>query len=326
MKPQHFRELDHVVVNAFIDARRQWDGVQPKLRLAWSNWGFGTEALPETARRLQRNDIKYIELHGNLYGPDLGYRPQEVLRILDDHGITVGGVCGIVTPEQEVASNKPHVLQRAIDYFKRQADFCKAAGGTYVMFGAGAVGRPIKYDDFELERAADTCRVIADYFEKVGVRGAIEPIRPEEVSVGHTFAEVDRLLALIDRSGCQYFSGDLYHMLSGEEHIGKTILDYGRRMINLQLADSNRRGLGQGLLDIDIVLMALYAVGYNRGENYCSAEPLGAGGNPFVAMFAPPNTRVVDELVAVTAATFYGREQEILAASDEDLKETYQIP
>jgi D-psicose/D-tagatose/L-ribulose 3-epimerase len=114
-------------------------------------------------------------------------------------------------------------------------------------------------------------------------------------------------------------------MLSGEGHIGKTILDYGRRMINLQLADSNRRGLGQGLLDIDIVLMALYAVGYNRGENYCSAEPLGAGGNPFVAMFGPPNIRVVDELVAVTAATFYGREQEVLAASDEDLKATYQI-
>jgi len=76
---------------------------------------------------------------------------------------------------------------------------------------------------------------------------------------------------------------------------------------------------------LDIVEMALYVVGYNRGPNYCSAEPLGPGGNPFVAMYGPPNTRILDNLVEVTASTFVEREREILAASDEDLRTIYQM-
>ena len=325
MRPQHFRELYQEVVARFLEARNGFRADEPELRFAWSNWGFGTERLEDSAKRLQRNGIKYIELHGNLYGPDLGYKPKEVQRVLGDHDLSVAGICGIVTPEQEFASSKPHVRQRAIDYFKRQADFCKAVGGSYVMFGAGAVGRPLKHDDSELQRAADTIRIAAEYFLQLDVRGAIEPIRPEEVSVAHTFAEVATLLDMINSPGCQYISGDLYHMLSGEEHIGNTILTYGHRMINLQLADTNRRGLGQGLLDLDIVEMALYVVGYNRGPNYCSAEPLWPVGNPFVAMYGPPNTRILDNLVEVTASTFVEREREILAASDEDLRTIYQM-
>ncbi|WP_431936067.1 hypothetical protein [Micromonospora sp. RP3T] len=77
-------------------------------------------------------------------------------------------------------------------------------------------------------------------------------------------------------------------MLSGELHIGAAILEHGHRMLNLHRADTNRLALGHGLLDLDVVIMALYAVGYQRGDNYCSAEPLGAGGNPYAAMNLPP--------------------------------------
>ena len=98
-------------------------------------------------------------------------------------------------PDQEFASNKPHVRQRAIDYFRRQVDFCVEVGGSYVLFGVGAVGWPLKYDDNELGRAAESIRIVADHFAKnleiPGRQSRMKPIRPEEVSVGHTFAEVD---------------------------------------------------------------------------------------------------------------------------------------
>ena len=331
MKPQSFRRCDQEVVRRFLAARR--DGTrtgastapEPRLRLSWSNWGFGTEPLADSAARLARNGVRHIELHGNLYGPDLGYRPEEVLRILGDHEITVSGVCGMVTPDQEFASNKPHVRQRAVDYFRRQVDFCQQVGGSYVLFGAGAVGRPVRYDDAEMHRAAETIRIVADHFQASGIRGAIEPIRPEETSVCHTFADAVRLLELIDHPGVAHLNGDLYHMLSGEEHIGATLLEHGHRMLNLHLADTNRRALGRGLLDVDVVLMALYAIGYHRGENYCSAEPLGAGGNPYAAMHGAPDAAALDDLVATTAATFYEREAELLRASDEELAAAYQL-
>lgn len=325
MKPQPFRVHDQRVVRAFIEARRGHTADEPRLKLGWSNWGFGTEDLAVSAARLREYGVPYIELHGNLYSDDLGYRPDEVLRVLGDHGVTVSGVCGMVTPDQEFAHNKPHVRARAIEYFRRQAQFTKAVGGSYLLFGAGSVGRPTPFDSYELERSAATMRLVADDFAAAGIRGAVEPIRPEESSVVRTFDDALRLLDLVDHPSIAHINGDLYHMLSGELHIGTTILDHGDRMLNLHLADTNRRALGHGLLDLDVVIMALYAVGYQRGDNYCSAEPLGAGGNPYAAMNLPPDTDVLDELVRVTARTFQQREEEVLAASDEELRVLYQI-
>jgi D-psicose/D-tagatose/L-ribulose 3-epimerase len=319
LKLQSYRQKDTEVIRRFIEMRRRAGPDSPRLKLSWSNWGFGTERLEVSAKRLARNRIHYIELHGNLYGPDLGYRVPDVRRILGDAGITVAGVCGMITPEQEFASNSPIVRQRAVDYFRRQVDFCAEVGGTYVLFGVGAVGRPLKYDDFELERAAVTIRLVADQFADRGIRAAIEPIRPEEVSVCHTFAEAEELIGMVDHPAVQWINGDLYHMLSGEEHIGETIIRYGERLINLHMCDTNRRALGRGLLDLDMVLMALYAVGYNVGDRFCTPEPLGPGGNPYVSMYGQPDSAALDELVAQTAATFYEREAEILAASDVDL-------
>ncbi|MEV5692751.1 sugar phosphate isomerase/epimerase family protein [Micromonospora globbae] len=325
MKPQPFRRHDQRVVRAFLEARRQHTADEPRLKLGWSNWGFGTEDLAASAARLQRYGVRYIELHGNLYSPDLGYRPEETLAVLGDHGITVSGVCGMVTPEQEFAHNLPHVRARAIEYFRRQAEFTRAVGGSYLLFGAASVGRPGLLDSYEMQRSAQTMRLVADDFAAAGIRGAVEPIRPEETSIVHTFAQALELIDMVDHPAIAHVNGDLYHMLSGELHIGATILDHGHRMINLHLADTNRRALGHGLLDLDIVIMALYAVGYQRGDNYCSAEPLGAGGNPYAAMNLPPDSERLDELVRVTAQTFREREEEVLGASDDELRALYQI-
>jgi D-psicose/D-tagatose/L-ribulose 3-epimerase len=319
MRPQIFQVHDREVAGQFIEARRKRGPDARRLQLSWSNWGFGPEPLEISAVRLERNGIHFIELHGNRYGPDLGYRTPEALRILGDHGIRVAGICGMITPDQEFASNKPHVRQRAIDYFRRQVDFCREMSGSYVLFGVGAVGRPLKYDNNEFNRAADTIRIVADYFAQNGIRAAIEPIRPEEVSLCHTFAEVDRLIARIDHPAVQWFNGDLYHMLAGEEHIGATILQYGARMINLHMADTNRRALGRGLLDLDVVLMALYAVGHDQADRFCTPEPLGAGGNPYRMMFEEPDAALLDDLVGTTARTFYEREEQILGAQEREL-------
>ncbi len=325
MKPQRFRIQDQRVVRDFVDARRDHTADEPRLKFGWSNWGFGTESLTSTAERLAKFGIEHIELHGNLYSPDLGYEPGETRQILDDHGIAVSGVCGMVTPNQEFAHALPHVRARAIDYFRRQADFTAAMGGSYLLFGAASVGRPAAFDSYEVERSAATMRIVADDFAAAGIRGAVEPIRPEETSIVHTFAEALRLLDLVDHPAISSINGDTYHMLSGERHIGSTILEHGDRMINLHLADTNRRALGDGLLDVDVLIMALYAIGYQRGANYCSAEPLGAGGNPYAAMNLPPDPAQLDDVVGTTVRTWREREEEVLSASDEELFALYQI-
>jgi len=320
MKPQSFQEKDRSVVERFLQRRRQDQKTgERKLALSWSNWSFGTEPLGRSAARLERFGVRFIELHGNRYGADLGYRTAETRRVLGEHGIGVSGVCGIVSPECELASNRPHVTQRSIDYFRRNIELAAELGGSYLLFGAGAVGRPNPYDANEARRAADAIRIIADDFARAGVRGAVEPIRAAEVSLVHTFAEAQRLIAMVDHPGVSHIAGDVYHMLAGEEHIGATLLEYGPMLINLHLADSNRMALGSGMLDLDIVLMALYAVGYDNERCFCTAEPLGPGGDPYPQMWGSPDAAMLDRLVEQTARTFREREAEILAAKPEEL-------
>ncbi len=320
MKPQSFREKDKAVIESFITFRRQQPQVEQHLNLSWSNWGFGIEPLQRSAARLEKYGVRYIELHGNRYGRDLGYKTKETQKILSDHGIRVSGVCGMVSPQCELSSNVPTITQRSIDYFRRNIEMCAELGGTYLLFAPGAVGRPKPYDENEFFRASEAIRILGDDFSHAGVRAAIEPVRSAEVSFCHTFAEAKRLIEAVDHPAVQHIAGDIYHMYTEEQHVAQTLVDYGEMMTNLHMADSNRCALGEGSMDLDLILMALYVVGYNNPECFCSAEPLGPGGDPYPQMFGSPDPSLLDRLVKNTATVFYERQKEILSATDEDLR------
>ena len=73
-----------------------------RLNLSWSNWGFGMEKLEDSAARLGKNGIRFMELHGNLYGPDLGYQSREARKILrnnlffDEHKTPSSMHCNVI--------------------------------------------------------------------------------------------------------------------------------------------------------------------------------------------------------------------------------------
>ena len=320
MKLQNFQKKDREVIQKFLEWRKSNPNPGLHLNLSWSNWGFGIEPLEVSVARLAKYNIHYIELHGNRYGPDLGYKTAETKKILNDHGIKVAGVCGMVSPESELSSNKPHITQRSIDYFRRNIEMCAELGGSYILFNPGAVGRPEKYDDQEMYRASEAIRILGDDFVKHGVRAAIEPVRAAEVSFCHTFAEARQLIEMVNHPGAKHIAGDLYHMLVGEEHISATIIQYGDYMITLHMADTTRMALGLGSLDLDLVLMALYVIDYNNDTCFCTPEPLGPGGDPYPQMFGRPDPEFLDKLVEQTASYFYEREEEILNASDDELR------
>jgi D-psicose/D-tagatose/L-ribulose 3-epimerase len=312
MELQNFEKLDFEVKEKFQKFLKEKGKITDRIKLSWSNWGFGMEPLETSLKRLKKFNVKYIELHGNLYGSDIGYRAKEINKLLSDYNIEVSGLCGMVSSESELASNSPSVRQRCIDYFKRNIEFCSEVRGEYLLFGAAAVGRPNKYDNFEFERSVETMQIIADYFVQYGVKGAIEPIRSDEVSIVHTFEDALRYIKAINHKGVQHICGDVYHILHGERHMGETILKYGDYLVNLHMADTNRLALGSGMLNLDVVLMSLYLIGYNNKKAFCSAEPLGAGANPYIQMYGINDPEVLDKLVSDTASYFYRRENLLL--------------
>ena len=284
------------------------ESFKKKLNLSWSNWGFGLETLEISAKRLAGADVEYIELHGNHYGPDLGYKPKETLKILADNNVKVAGICGMFSTENDLSSNSGIQRQNAIDYIKRELEFASSVGAGYILVVPGAVGRPGAYDDSEFERSVASLKIVADLFVQHNVKAAVEPIRAAEVSVVHSFADAKRYIEAVNHSGVRHINGDVYHMQVEESHIAQSLVDAGQMLANLHMADSNRCALGDGSLDLDAIIMALYVIGYNRDGCYCTPEPLGPGGDPYPAMHGKTDPKILDTLVNTSAEYFRERE------------------
>ncbi len=313
MKKQNCEVKNEKTRSAFQELKKKHpENLQRRLNLSWSNWGFGMEPLSDSAERLSKAGITYIELHGNHYGPDLGYDAEETLKILGDYGLKVAGVCGMFSPDNDLSSNRAIHRQAAIDYLKREIPFAAAVGGTYLLVVPGAVGRPGAYDEMEFDRSVETLRSVADLFVTHKVRAAVEPIRAAEVSFLHTIADAKRYIEAVNHPGVAHINGDVYHMQVEESHIGEALLDAGEQLINLHMADSNRCALGDGSLNLDTIIMALYLIGYNTEGKFVTPEPLGPGGDPYPAMYGKPDRESLNRMVMNTAKYFRDREEEVL--------------
>ena len=302
---QYFEKKNTEIREAFLALKKDDPGrFETRLNLSWSNWDFGLESLETSVKRLADNDFKFIELQGNHYGPDIGYDSAETNMLLADHGMACSGICGMFSPDNEMASNRGVVRQRAVDYIKRTVEFASAVGATYVLVVPGApLGRPGKIDDFEFERSVATLQSVAHLFEQAGIRAAIEPIRKAEVSICHSVADALAFIAAVDHPGVQHINGDVCHMQDEESHGPTAVRECGERLTNLHLADSNRRALGDGSLDIDTLIMALYLIGYGNASCFATLEPVAPGAG----------RRVLDELVRTSARTWREREEAVLA-------------
>ena len=313
MNLQNFEKKNTRIREKFEELKKKHSNqLKERLNLSWSNWGFGMESLAASAKRLAGAGIKLIELHGNHYGPDLGYKVKETLKTLGDYGIKVAGICGMFSVENDLSSNSGICRQNAIDYIRRELDFAAAVGAGYMLIVPGAVGRPTPYDNSEFDRSVTTLRLVADLFVEKKIKAAIEPIRAAEVSFCHTIVDVKRYIEAVNHPGVKYINGDVYHMQVGESHIGQALLDAGEQLINLHMADSNRCALGDGSLDLDTIIMALYVIGYNKPGCYVTPEPLGPGGDPYPAMHGKPDPKSLDRLVNKTAAYFRKHEDLLL--------------
>lgn len=313
MKLQNYQIKNEKIKEQFLKMKKEHpENFENRIKISWSNWGFGLEPLEQSLERLKKYNVDYIELHGNHYGEDLGYKVEETKNLLEKYNIKVSGVCGMFSKENDLSSNSPVKRQAAISYIKRELKFMKEVGGDYLLVVPGAVGRPDAYDDTEFERSVATLRELGDLFLENNIKAAIEPIRSAEVSFVHTIKQAKEYIDAVNHPGIKHINGDIYHMLVEEEHIGEAILEAGEQLTNLHLADTNRGALGEGMMDIDTIIMALYLIGFNNGDNYVTPEPLGPGGDPYPAMNSMPDQQKLDALVEQTVTYFREREEELL--------------
>jgi D-psicose/D-tagatose/L-ribulose 3-epimerase len=315
MRLQNYEVKNQKIRDAFDELRRvQPERLEQPLNLSWSIWMFGTEPFEVTAGRLAAAGVSFVELTGNHYGDDLGYDAKSTLAILEDNNLKVSGISGMFTPDNDLSSARAIHRQAALDYLRRETFFAGQVGAHYIIVPPGGVGRPTPYDDMEMSRSAATLRIAAPWFSAHHVRAAVEPIRTAETSLVHTVADAKTYLAEVDDPAIAHINGDTYHMQTEEAHVGEAIIEAGDMLANLHIADSNRFGLGQGSLDLDTVIRALYLIGHNQPDRFVSPEPLGPVADPYLAMQQRPDPNLADDMVRETVRYFREREREVIGA------------
>ena len=201
--------------------------------------------------------------------------------MLADFGIRAAGVCGMFSADNDLSSNRGIQRQAAVDYIRREAEFCREIGAEYLLVCPAAVGRPQKYDDSEIERSLDTLRIAADALVEAGVKGAIEPIRSAETTIIHTVAQAKEYIRRLNHPGVRHINGDVYHMLSEEVNVPSAVYDAGDMLVNPAPGRLEPQGAGDGCLNIDDIIRALYLIGYDDEHHFATPEPLGPGGDPY---------------------------------------------
>ena len=313
MARQNYEEKSERIRQAFERLRRDEPGrLERRLNLSWSVWMFGPEPLERALARLKSAGVEWVEIAGDHHTPDSGLDAAETARLLESQGMKAAGICGLFSAENDLSSQSPYSRQAAVDYLRREIDFARAVGAGYLLVVPGAVGRTHPLDAMEAKRSARTLRSLGDRFREAGIKAAIEPIRGAEVSFVRTIAEARAYLAEVGHPAIGHLNGDIFHMLSEEVHVGEAILEAGEQLVNLHLADSNRGALGDGMMDLDTVIRALYLAGHNREGRFVTGEPLGPGGDSYALMIEGPDPRRMDEMVRRSAACFREREEAVL--------------
>ena len=309
MSQQIYEEKSGRIRERFLEAKKKDpQAFERKMDLSWSIWMFGTESFEESLARLSRNGLRFVELKGDHQTKESGLPPKGILRALEGFGMEVSGTCGMFGTENDLSSPSAYSRQNAVDYIRRELAVLEETGGRYLIVVPSAVGRPEAVDPYERIRSAGSLARCAGDFARSGILAALEPIRSAEVSLVNSIDDALSFLGSVGSESIAHINADTYHMSLEEPHIGEAILKAGDRLANLHLADTNRDGLGRGMLDLDTVIMAAYLIGMNREGRFLTPEPLGPVTDPYQLSNMPCDTAVMDALVSDTVSYFRQRE------------------
>ena len=260
-------------------------------RFGVSAWIYGDAPLPETLGRIAAAGYDGVELPGE---PDR-WRPTELRRWLGDHGLTpvaLTASCTVPETERDLAHPDPRIRGVAVDYVRRCLGLAAEIGAPLVQMLASGEPRlaPIASRDQEWEWSVAGMQAAAREAARAGVRIAVEPLNRYE---GYLVTSTADALAYLDAVGSPWvgMTLDLFHANIEEPDVAASIRAAGTRLWHVQVADTTRRGLGHGHLDLGAVADALASVNYGGA---IVVEIMAPGPDPFRAIKDERSAEILD--------------------------------
>lgn len=291
-----------------------------RINLSFSVPAFGLEPVQDSIDRLGSLGYRYAELPGNYGGPDIGnhVHGKEILARFDKWGMKCSGVCPFTLPGMAFTERDGFGRQRALAYLRGNVEFCREMGGSYYLITPGPVGAGAPEDAGAYDRSVAFLKEHAHIFAENNVQCAIEICHRGAVPFCHTISEARGYRQAVGHPSAQWIYGDMKHLLVGEPHLGKAILDCGEQLLCLHLRDTCNGGpIGSGMMDLDTVIRALYLIGFNREGCYAVGEPTASAYLPDGGfdLFVPCPEQVKYQIAKETLEYFRERENEVLNES-----------
>jgi sugar phosphate isomerase/epimerase len=256
-----------------------------------SAWIYGDAPLPETLGRIAAAGYDGVELPGE---PER-WRPAELRRWLGDHGLTpvaLTASCTVPDTDRDLAHPDPRIRGVAVDYIRSCIGLAAEIGAPLVQMIPSGEPRlaPIATRDAEWAWSVAGMQAAAREAAQLGVGIAIEPLNRYEAYLVTSTAEA---LAYLDAVGSPWvgMTLDLFHANIEEPDVTASIRAAGRRLWHVQVADTTRRGLGNGHLDLGPVVEALAGIDYGGA---LVVEIMAPGPDPFRAIKDQHSAGILD--------------------------------
>lgn len=243
-----------------------------------SAWIYGDAPLDATLGRIAAAGYGGVELPGE---PDR-WEPGEVRRLLARHGLAplaLTASCAFPDTRRDLAHPDPAIRADAVAYLVRCLEWAAEIGAPLAQMLPSGETRlaPLAGREAEWAWSVEGMRAAARAAERVGVRLAVEPLNRYEAYLVTSAADA---LAYLDDVGSPWvgLTLDLFHANIEEPDVAASILAAGPRLWHVQVADTNRQGLGRGHTDLGRVVDALGRIGYGGAV---VLEVMAPGPDPF---------------------------------------------
>ncbi len=259
--------------------------------LGVSAWIYGDAPLEATLARIAAAGYDAVELPGE---PDR-WRAADLRRLLDRHRLTpvaLTASCLFPDTRRDLAHPDPTIRRDAVAYLVACLRWAADLGVPLVQMlpsGETRLG-PLASPADEWAWSVAGMREAAREAERLGVRIAVEPLNRYEAYLVTSAAEALRYLDAV-ASPWVGLTLDLFHANIEEPDIPASIEAAGPRLWHVQLADTNRQGLGRGHLDLGACLTALGRTAY---AGALVLEVMAPGPDPFRAIKDEDSARLLD--------------------------------
>jgi D-psicose/D-tagatose/L-ribulose 3-epimerase len=257
-------------------------------------WIYGEAPLADTLARIAAAGCDGVELAGE---PDQ-MRVGEVRALLARHRlepVALTASCKAPETRRDLAHPDPAVRADAIAHVTRCLRFAAETSVPLVQMLPSGETRlaPLASWEDEWCWSVTGMRAAAREAERLRIRLAVEPVNRYEA---YLVTSVDAALAYLEAVGSPWvgLTLDLFHANIEERTIPGAIRATGDRLWHVHVADTNRKGLGRGHLDLAACAAALRDIGY---AGAMVIEVVAPGPDPFRAIKDERSATIVDDFL-----------------------------